>query len=134
MTAIVVDAQPLIDAIKAGVTAAGVAFAEGKKPQGVGNKPYIVAFFDSGTIGDRSLRSRDGFSVYGSFQCAGLTPESARFAVRKLRAVVLALGGTTVGDRTVQLPTHEIALPMSRDDDADPPLFVQIDEWRFRLS
>jgi hypothetical protein len=134
VTAQVLDAQPLIDTIKAAVAASGVAIGEGKKPAVAAGRPYIVAFFDSGTIGNRSLVSRDGFSVYASFQCAGLTPESARFAVTKLRVAVQSLFLATVGGRTVQMPTHEIALPMSRDNDADPPLFIQIDEWRFRLS
>ena len=134
MTAPVVDAQPLIDAIKTAVTAAGVAIAEGRKPTVVAGKPYIVAFFDAGSVEDRSLRSRDGWSMVGSFQCAGLIPESARFAARKLRAAVLGLHGQTFAGRTLQLPSHLGPLPMQRDDDADPPLFIQIDEWRLRLS
>jgi hypothetical protein len=134
VTAPTVDASPLIDAIKAAVTSAGVAIAEGRKPASVGTRPYIVAFFDAGTVDDRSLRSRDGWSMYCSFQCAGLTPESARFAVRKLRDALLGLHLTVIGGRTVQMPVHEFPAPMTRDDDADPVLFIQIDEWRLRLA
>jgi hypothetical protein len=134
MTAPVVDAQPLIDAIKAEVTAAGVAIAEGKKPTVSAGRPYIVAFYDSGAVDDRSLRSRDGWAMVGSFQCAGLSPESARFAARKLRGALLALHGATFGDRALQMPAHLGPLPMQRDDDAEPVLFIQIEEWRLRLS
>jgi hypothetical protein len=134
LIASVVDAGPLIKAITDAVAANGVLIAEGMKPVNVGSKPYVVAFFDAGTIGDRSLKSRDGFSVYASFQCAGLSPESARFAVTKLRQAVLGLFNTTVGDRRLLMPSHEFGGPMDRDDDADPVLFVQIDEWRFRAS
>lgn len=134
VTAPTVDASPLIDAIKSAVTNAGLAIAEGKKPTVAAGRPYVVAFFDAGTVTDRTLRSRDGWQMYCSFQCAGLTPESARFAVRKLRDAVLALRGTVVAGRTVAMPVHEPALPMQRDDDADPVLFIQIDEWRIRLS
>ena len=134
MTAPVVDAEPLITAIKGAVTAAGVLIADSRKPDGVGNKPYIVAFFDAGRVEDKSLRSRDGFSLYASFQCAGLEPWSARFAVHRLRQAVLSMAGTSVGGMTVLMPSHEYPGPMTRDDDADPALFVQIDEWRFRVG
>ena len=134
MTAPVVDVEPLIQAIKTSVTNAGVAVGEGRKPTVAAGRPYIVAFFDPGAVEDRSLRSRDGISIVGSFQCAGLTPESARFASRKLRDALLALHLTAFGDRRLLMPSHLGPLPMQRDDDADPVLFVVIDEWRFRLS
>ncbi len=134
MTAPVVDAGPLIDAVKAAVTGAGVLIAEGRKPANVGTRPYVVAFFDSGTVGDRTLLSRDGWSLYCSFQCAGLTPESARFAVTKLRGAIRSLHLAKVDGRTVQMPVHEFPAPMTRDADGDPSLFIQIDEWRLRTT
>ena len=134
MTAPVVDAQPIIAAIKAAVTASGVLFSEGVKPPGIGNRPYIVGFFDSGTIDNRSLAGRDGFSLVGTFHCAGLTPESARVAVRRLRSAVLGLHLTVAGGRQFQRPEHLVGLPMQRDDDADPALFIAVEEWRFRAT
>lgn len=133
MTAPVVDAQPIVAAIKAAL-AGDVLLGEGVKPKNVGDEPYVVAFFDAGTVGNRSLVSRDGWSLVGTFHASGLTPESARVAVRKLRAAILGLHLTTVGGRTLLMPEHLSGTPMQRDDDADPPLFIQIDEWRFRTS
>lgn len=134
MTATVVDASPLIAELKNRVTSAGVAFGEARKPSVAAGRPYVVAFFDSGTIDNRSLSSRDGWSLYCSFQCAGLTPESTRFAVTKLRGAILSLHLAQVRGRTVLMPVHEFPAPMTRDDEADPPLFVQIDEWRIRTT
>lgn len=134
MTAPVVNASPLIDAIKTAVTTAGVAFSEGRKPTVDAGKPWIVAFFDAGQVEDRTLLSRDGWSMIGSFQCAGLTPESARFAARKLRGALLGMRGQVFDGRALHLPSHLGPLPLQRDDDADPVVFIQIDEWRFRTT
>lgn len=134
MTAPVVDARPLVDAIEAAVIAGGVLFGDGVKPANVGTKPYVVAFFDGGTVDDRSLKSRDGWVLTGTFHCSGLTPDSARIAVRGLRSAILGLRGAVIDGRTVQMPVHLTGAPMTRDDDADPPLFIQVDEWRIRTS
>lgn len=134
MTTPVVDARPVVDAIEAALLAGGVVFGDSVKPANVGTKPYVVGFFDAGTITDQTMKSRDGWSIVGSFHCSGLSPDSARFAVIKLRAAILGLQGQTIGGRTVLKPTHEVGRPMDRDDDADPPLFIQFDEWRLRLA
>ncbi len=132
MTAPVVDAQPLIDAVKAAVT--GIAYAEGKKPTVAAGLPYVVAWFDGGTVENRSLRSRDGFSLVATFHCYGSSPDAVRFAVRKVRAAVLSLFGDAVGGRTVLMPEHLPPPPMDRDDDLQPPLWWQADEWRLRTT
>lgn len=134
MTVQVVDSHPVVAAIGSAVTTGGVAFGDGKKPANVGSKPYVVAFFDAGTVTDRSLASRDGWELYCSFQCAGLSPEAVRIAIRKVRAAVLGLRRQVLGGRLILMPTHEYGAPMSREDDADPTLFIQIDEWRIRTS
>jgi hypothetical protein len=93
-----------------------------------------VGWFDAGTIDNRSLRSRDGWVCVATFHSFGLTPESARIANRVIRGVVLALHRTVIGGRTVQMPENLVSVPMSRDDDADPAQFLQIDEWRIRAA
>lgn len=134
MTAPIIDAQPLIDAIEAAVSAQGVAIGNGEKPTVAAGRPYIVHWADAGTVDDRSLRSRDGFLLTVPFQVYGFDPDSVRWAVRKLRAAVLGLHLTSIGGRSVQMPSNEPAPPMGRDDDADPKLWYQYDEWRIRLS
>jgi hypothetical protein len=134
VTVPVIDAQPLITALAAALSAQGVAFGEGKKPTVAAGSPYIVGWFDSGTIENRSLRSRDGWSTAVVLQSYGSTPESVRIAVRKGRAAVFSLFGQAVGSRTVLMPEHLSPMPMQRDDDADPPIFWQSDEWRIRTT
>jgi hypothetical protein len=123
----VVDPQPLVLAVKAAVEAAGVAFGDGAKPVVTGSRPWVVAWFDAGQVDDRSLRSRDGWSMVGTFHCLGLTPESARIAARALRGALLGLHLASVGGRTVQMPENVTSLPLQRNDDVNPPLFDVID-------
>lgn len=133
MTVTIVDAQPLIDAIKTAVTALGVAIDVGRKPAAATTR-YIVMWPDGGNVENRSLRSRDGWSTVLAFQCYGLTPEAAGYASRKLREAVFGLHLTVVGGRTVQMPEHQPPPPLSRDDDADPAIFMQYDEFRIRTT
>lgn len=133
MTAPVATAQPVIDAVKAALTAVGVAFGDGVKPSTATTR-YIVAWFDAGTVEDRSLRSRDGFSVVGTFHCYGQTPEAARFAYKALTTALLGLHRQAVGDRVALMPEQLTALPLQRDDALNPPLFDAISEWRIRTA
>jgi hypothetical protein len=127
------DAQPLITALKTALNTAGVALGDGVKPSTTSSR-YIVAWFDAGTVEDSSLRSRDGFSLVGTFHCYGTTPEAARFAYDALTAAVLGLRGATVGGRVLLMPEQLTSLPLQRDDKLSPPLFDAICEWRFRTS
>ena len=130
----VVNAQPLVDAIEAAVTAQGVAIGNGEKPTVAAGKPWVVHWMDAGTVDDRSMRSRDGFLLTAPFQVYGFDPDSIRIAVRKVRAAILGLHGMTVDGRTVQRPVHEPSPLMSRDDDADPEQWMQYEEWRIRTT
>lgn len=134
MTSPVVDAQPLVDAVKAAIAAQGVAVGDGDKPAVGAGRPWVVMWPDGGTVENRSLASRDGFSMVVTFHSYGLDPKQVRAADARLRAAVLGMHLDTVDGRTVQMPEHLIGVPMSRDDNADPRLWVQVDEWRFRLT
>lgn len=130
MTVTVVDAQPFADAIKAAMQAQGITYAEGKKPTVAAGLPYVVGWLDQGTVDDSSLRMRDGWTLTVVLQSYGLAPDPVRVAVRKSRAAMFSLAGSTVGGRRVGLPVHVPPPPLQRDDDADPPIWWQSDEWR----
>lgn len=132
--AVVVDPQPVVAAVKAAVEALGVAFGDAQKPTALAGRPYVVAWFDAGTVDDRSLLSRDGWSIVGTFHSVGLTPEAARIAARAVRTAVLGLHRTVIGGRGVLMPENLSSLPLQRDDDVNPPIFDQIDEWQIRTS
>lgn len=134
MSAPVVSAQPLLDALKDAIAARGIAYAVGQKPTVTAGHPWIVAWPDFGTITNRSLSSRDGFSMVVVLQCYGLSPESAGIASRKSRAAVLGLHRAEVGGRVLLMPEHRTGPPLTRDDDVDPPIWMQVDEWRFRTT
>lgn len=133
MTGTAVSAQPLITAIAAAVTAGGVAFGDGVRP-GSATTRYVVAWFDAGTIDDRTLTSRDGFAVVGTFHAYGQTPEAARFANSVLTGALLGLHRQAVAGRLVRLPEQLTALPLQRDDNLSPSLFDVVSEWRIRTT
>jgi hypothetical protein len=130
----VVDAQPYADAIKAALTAQGIAHDEGRKPTVAAGLPYIVWWLDPGSVEDRSMRSRDGFSLVVVLQCYGFGPDAVRFALRKGRLAVASLASATVAGRVLMVPSQDPPPPMQRDDGADPPLWWQSDVWRLHTS
>lgn len=134
MTAPVVDARPLIEAIEAAVEAQGLPIGNGRKPAASPGDAYVIGWFGSGTITDRSLRSRDGFSLPVTFQVYGFDPDSIQWAIPRLRTAVLGLHGAVAGGRKLLMPVHSPGPDMDRDDDVDPPIFWQVDEWRFPTS
>jgi hypothetical protein len=135
VTVPVVDAQPFSDAIKTAMTAQGITYAEGKRPASVpAGASYIVGWLDSGRVEDRSLKSRDGFSMAVVLQAYGLSPDSVRFAVRKGRSAIASLTGVTAGSRQILPPSHLTGTPMQRDDSVNPPLWWTTDEWRLRTA
>ncbi len=134
MTAPVVDAQPYADVIKVALTGQGISHAEGRKPTVAAGVPYIVWWLNAGRVTNRSLKSRDGFELVVTFECYGGNPDAVRFAVRKGRVAVSSLFGHVIGGRTVLMPVHVASPDMARDDDLQPPLWWQTDEWRIRTS
>ena len=134
MTLPVVDVQPFSDAVEAALNVQGIAHAEGKKPTVAAGLPYIVWWLDPGTVTDRTMASRDGLSVVLVLQSYGLSPDSVRVALRKGRVAMASLVGDTVGAWVLLPPEHTPGPPMQRDDDADPPIWWQSDEWRLRTS
>lgn len=131
---LVVDLQPLVNELASRVEALGVQFGDGDEPVRDGTKPWVVGWFDAGTYGARSLIGNDAWSVVGVFHCCGLSPESARVAVRRLTEAIKGLHLAVVDGRQVQMPQQLSATPLSRDDDADPPIYEQAVEWRLRTS
>lgn len=134
MTISVVDARPQIAAVEAAIAGAGVPVGNGEKPDVSAGDAYVVAWFDYGAVGDSSLRSRDGFALTVVLQHYGFDPDSVGWAIIRTRAAVLSLRGTTVDGRVLHAPVHEPGPPMARDDDADPPIWWQSDQWRIEST
>jgi hypothetical protein len=80
------------------------------------------------------MKANDGTEETWVCHCFGLTPESAAVAVGKLTTAIYGLYRQTVGGRVVHYPEQLSALPLSRDDTANPPLFDLVVEWRLRTS
>lgn len=111
-----------------------IPFGVGRQPTRDGTKPFVVIWPDGGLRSALTMKANDGNTETWVCHCLGLTPESAEVALRKLTAAIYALHRQTVGGRLVQYPEQLSALPLSRDDDADPPLFDLAVEWRLATS
>lgn len=126
----------LLDNIKAAVQLDpnGIPLGYGKQPTRVGTKPWVVAWPDAGTVYAATMKWNDGRDLTITFRCYGLTPESAAVAVRRVESAAYAQAYTTVDGRHIQYPEQLTAVPLAREDEADPPTYVYVVEWKFRST
>lgn len=106
----------------------------GERPANTGAKPFVVLWPDVGVRSAFTMQANDGSTTTIVAHCFGLTKASAEIAERKLAAAVYALHMTTVDGRRVLYPEQLVALPLSRDDDVNPPLYDLTVEWRLRTT
>jgi hypothetical protein len=124
----------LTNAVVPTLTTAGIAVGIGKRPTNTGTKPFVVIWPDGGMQSAVTMKANDGLVETWVCHCYGLTEESAAVALRRLRDAVFALHRTIVGGRLVHYPEQLSALPLSRDDDVDPPLYDLTVEWRLSTT
>jgi hypothetical protein len=106
----------------------------GRQPTRDGTKPWVVIWPDGGLRSAVTMKANDGLAETWVAHCFGLTEASAVVALRKLTDGIYALYRQVVGGRVVQYPEQLSAVPMQRDDDAQPPLYDLIVEWRLRTT
>lgn len=125
----------LTNAIVPALVADGLAVGVGRKPDGLAaGAPYVVIWPDGGVRSAVTMRANDGLTETWTCHCYGQTAESAQVALRKLTAAIYGLHRTFVDGRLVQYPEQLTALPLSRDDDLNPPLYDLAVEWRYWTS
>lgn len=135
MTIPVVNISPLVAAVDAAVTAAGVPFGDSDKPADfAADKPYVVGFFDGGKIVDLSLKDRDGLEVHAVFHTYALSPDGVRIGRKRLISALYGLARSSQGGWLVHVPVHQAALAIDRDDRTIPTLYWQSDEFTIRLT
>jgi hypothetical protein len=135
MTVPAVNINPLVAAVDAACTAAGIPFGDTNKPVDVQpNKPYVVGFFDGGRVGDRTMLSRDGVTVWMVLHTYGFTPDSVRVGRRQMLSAVFGLTGQSFGGWQLHAPVHSMTLATERDDRVNPPLYWQSDDFTLRLT
>jgi hypothetical protein len=97
-------------------------------------KPFIVLWPDSPVRASVRMDLTTGQTTTIVCHCLGLTEQSARIGEAKLAAAVYGLYQTVVDGRFVQYPEQLASLPLTRDDDVSPPLYLLVVEWRLRTS
>ena len=107
----------------------------GKQPTRDGTKPWVVIWPDAGVRSALTMQANDGAAETWVCHHYGLTVESAEVALKKMTAAVYALYRQQSADgRTVQFPEQLSAVPLQRDDTANPPLWDYVTEWRIPTS
>lgn len=124
----------LTDALTTALTAADVASKVGDRPADIGTKPFVVFWPDAPVRASLRMDLTTGQTTTIVCHCLGLTEESARIGETKLAAAVYGLYQTVVDGRFVQYPEQLASLPLTRDDDVSPPLYLLVVEWRLRTS
>lgn len=124
----------LTNAVVPVLAAAGVAVGVGKRPPPDGTKPFVVIWPDGGVRSANTMKANDGNAETWVCHCYGLTEDSAVIALTKLTTAVYGLHRQVIGGRLVQYPEQLSAVPLSRDDDVNPPLFDLTVEWRLSTS
>lgn len=124
----------LTAAVAASLTTAGVLVGVGKRPAPDGTKPFVVIWPDVGVRSANTMKANDGRAETWVCHCFGYTEDSAVVVEAKLAAAVYALHRTVAGGRLVQWPEQLSSLPLSRDDDVNPPLFDLTVEWRLSTT
>lgn len=127
MTVLTAAVVPVLDA-------AGVKVGVAGQPARDGTKPFVVIWADTGVRSALTMQANDGITETWMCHCLGLTPDSAAVAARKLADAVYGLHRQVLGGRIVHWPEQLTAVPVSRDDTVDPPLFDSVVEWRFTTS
>lgn len=124
----------LTNAVVPVLAADGVPVGVGKRPVVDGTKPYIVIWPDSPTRSAVTMKANDGASETWVCHCYGLSADSVDVAERKLAAAVYGLYRTVANGRRVHYPEQLSALPLSRDDTVNPPLYDLTVEWRLSTT
>lgn len=130
-----VNINPLVAALDAACTSRGVPFGDSNKPTDVvPDSPYVVCHTDGGLLTDKSLRSRDGIRVSLVLHTYAWSPDGVRAGRRKVIDALYSVVGSALGGWIVNVPVHQEALPIEREDQPNPPLYWQTDAFTVRLS
>jgi hypothetical protein len=91
-------------------------------------RPYVVVYGDlgalDGPLGDRFADLSQTLTVHG----VGNGPEQAQWVADKARAALLTTPVTVAGRSTLYV-SHTTSQPVQRDDDVQPPLFYEVDQY-----
>lgn len=130
-----VNVNPLVQALDVACTSRGIPFGDSNRPDdAVIDSPYVVVHTDGGRLTDKSLLSRDGVTVSIVFHTYAWSPDGARAGRRKVIDALFSVVGSVVGGWIVNVPVHQEALPIEREDQVNPPLYWQTDSFTVRLS
>lgn len=93
--------------------------------------PYVVLHPDQGAATSSSIAAiSDWRSWRVQTTCVGGTPEQAGWAAEKVESDLLDVAPTVSG-RSCTPIGKESSLPVDRDEDVQPPVFMARDVWVF---
>ena len=98
---------------------------------GVGPLPRVVMYPDPGDVQAARLDGqREHLEMHVLLHAVGVGPEQATWASDRAREVLLGVPPVVPGRRVHRLTQTMAPPPIVRDDDVNPPLFLQVTEYR----
>lgn len=127
------EAEPHVQALEAHLEAelSGLALVGvGEAPEG--DPPLVVLYPDPGDVrAARLCGRRESITIHVMAHAIGTGWEQATWLGDKTRAAVFA--GFAVEGRKVYRPAQTLEPPpLTRDDDINPPLYLQVTEYEIR--
>lgn len=93
------------------------------------NPPYLAIYPDLGDIwSSRLCDDRSAMTIHFMIHSVGAGPEQAQWAFDKARAVMLGEPPVVPGRKAKRM-TQTLAIPVTRDESTQPPLYIAIGEF-----
>jgi hypothetical protein len=93
--------------------------------------PYVVLHPDQGQADTTSYEGRSDWRSWRyTTTCVGSTPEQAGWAAERVEANLLDIRPAVAG-RTCTPIRKEAPIPVDRDEDVQPPVYIARDVWVF---
>lgn len=126
------EAEPHVRAVVAKLKAevpASLGVALGVGP--AANPPYLAVYPDPGDVEDAFLcGDRSKLTIHFMLHAVGAGPEQAAWALDKARAAMLGDPPTVSGRRIHRMSQTLGAVPITRDESTQPPLYIALAEFR----
>lgn len=101
------------------------------RPPGDASLPYVVVHPDQGEAYADSMAGASSWRPWTvQTTCVGVTAEQALWAAEQVEAGLLDAVPTVAGRQCTPI-RKEASVPLARDEDVQPPVFIARDVWAF---
>lgn len=134
MSAPIPETEPHVRAVRQHLDdtlPANVTVTVGGAPTGVA-APLVVLYPDPGDVARARISGKRSLTLRVFVHAVGAGPEQALWVGDQARKALLGTPPAVPGRTVYPLAQTLGGMPLSRDDDVQPPLFVQVTEYEMR--